>query len=161
MGPFGMLDLFGLDVVRDSYQHDSGIPDPRNLRPKLATYLTSLVEKGAIGMKVGKGFYHYPDPEYGKQKFLEEGGKELDPLKALFTATLIFSGVRLALDDVAEPALIDEAWCVGTRIAHGPFEILKVIGTQQSTALLENYRELFDAATFPAVVAYLQKLPPR
>ena len=161
MGPFGMLDLFGLDVVRDSYQHDSGIPDPRNLRPKLATYLTSLVDKGAIGMKVGKGFYHYPDPEYGKQKFLEEGGKELDPLKALFTATLIFSGVRLALDDVAEPALIDEAWCVGTRLAHGPFEILKVIGTQQSTALLENHRELFDAATFPAVVAYLQKLPPR
>jgi hypothetical protein len=35
-----------------------------------------------------------------------------------------------------------------------------VIGTQQSTALLENHRELFDAATFPAVVAYLQKLSP-
>ena len=67
-GPFGLMDRVGLDVVRDIelvYYRESG--DPRDKPPKI---LLDKINKGELGVKTGKGFYTYPDPEYRKPRWL-------------------------------------------------------------------------------------------
>lgn len=62
MGPFGLMDRVGLDVVRDIemvYYQESG--DPRDKPPRI---LLERISRGELGVKTGKGFYTYPNPEY-------------------------------------------------------------------------------------------------
>jgi 3-hydroxybutyryl-CoA dehydrogenase len=73
IGPFGLMDLVGLDVVRDiemEYYHASG--DEKDYPPKL---LLDKIEKGQLGVKTGKGFYTYPNPSFQLQAWLK-GSKE-------------------------------------------------------------------------------------
>jgi 3-hydroxybutyryl-CoA dehydrogenase len=66
-GPFGMMDFVGLDVVYDiemSYYLDSS--DPKDEPPEA---LRKMVEGGELGMKSGKGFYDWSDPEFLKPEF--------------------------------------------------------------------------------------------
>jgi 3-hydroxybutyryl-CoA dehydrogenase len=69
MGPFGLMDAVGLDVVYDIemvYYEDSG--DPKDRPPDL---LKAMVDRGELGAKSGKGFYTYPNPEYERPDFLK------------------------------------------------------------------------------------------
>jgi 3-hydroxybutyryl-CoA dehydrogenase len=62
MGPFGLMDRVGLDVVRDIemvYYRESR--DPRDKPPGI---LLDRISRGELGVKTGKGFYTYPNPEY-------------------------------------------------------------------------------------------------
>jgi 3-hydroxybutyryl-CoA dehydrogenase len=62
MGPFGMMDRVGLDVIRDIemvYYEESGAPS--DAPPGI---LLRKIERGELGVKTGKGFYSYPDPSY-------------------------------------------------------------------------------------------------
>ncbi len=66
--PFGIMDMVGLDVVRDiewSYQRES--LDPTD---KPSTTLLRMIEAGTLGEKTGQGFYSHPDPEYLQSSFL-------------------------------------------------------------------------------------------
>lgn len=68
-GPFGLMDAVGLDVVYDIemvYYNES--KDPKDFPPQA---LKDKVEAGELGVKSGRGFYSYPDPEYTKPEFLE------------------------------------------------------------------------------------------
>ena len=70
-GPFFLMDLVGLDVIlaiERIYFQDSG--DPRDEPP---AELTAMVDRGELGVKSGKGFYPYPDPECGRDDFLLNG----------------------------------------------------------------------------------------
>ena len=70
-GPFFLMDLVGLDViltVERIYFKDSG--DPRDEPPAA---LAAMVERGELGVKSGKGFYTYPDPECARADFLLNG----------------------------------------------------------------------------------------
>jgi 3-hydroxybutyryl-CoA dehydrogenase len=63
-GPFGYMDMVGLDVVLDIervYHAESGLES--DAPPQ---YLIDMVERGELGIKTGKGFYSYPDPAYGR-----------------------------------------------------------------------------------------------
>jgi len=67
-GPFFLMDLVGLDVIRDieiSYYNES--KDPKDLPPKA---LQEKIERNELGVKTGKGFYTYPNPEFGRPDFL-------------------------------------------------------------------------------------------
>ena len=62
MGPFGAMDMAGLDVIRDVemvYYHESG--DPTDAPPPL---LVDKIAAGALGLKTGQGFYTYPHPAF-------------------------------------------------------------------------------------------------
>lgn len=62
IGPFGLMDMVGLDVVLDIeevYHAESG--DPRDAPPHL---LTNKIAAGELGIKTGRGFYRYPNPAY-------------------------------------------------------------------------------------------------
>ena len=68
MGPFGMMDIVGLDVVRDIemvYCQESG--DESDAPPQV---LLDKIAKGQLGVKTGKGFYTYPNPAYQDPTFL-------------------------------------------------------------------------------------------
>jgi 3-hydroxybutyryl-CoA dehydrogenase len=70
-GPFGLMDSVGLDVIYDIemvYYNNS--KDPQDHPPKA---LKQKVEKGELGVKTGRGFYSYPDPEYLQADFLKAG----------------------------------------------------------------------------------------
>lgn len=68
IGPFGMMDGVGLDVVRDVemvYYGESG--DERDRPPR---FLLEKIERGELGVKTGRGFYTYPDPEFRDPSWL-------------------------------------------------------------------------------------------
>ena len=68
-GPFGLMDSVGLDVVYDIemvYYKESR--DPRDRPPKA---LKAMIDRGELGVKTGKGFYTYPDPEFRRPGFLK------------------------------------------------------------------------------------------
>jgi 3-hydroxybutyryl-CoA dehydrogenase len=69
-GPFGMMDMVGLDVVRDIemvYYRESG--DESDAPPKL---LLDKIERGELGIKTGKGFYTHPYPAYQAPGWLKK-----------------------------------------------------------------------------------------
>jgi len=68
-GPFGFMDNVGLDVVYDIemvYYNESR--DPRDYPPPA---LKAKIDRGELGVKSGKGFYQYPNPEYRSPDFLQ------------------------------------------------------------------------------------------
>jgi len=68
-GPFGQMDINGLDItyqVEMSYYHESG--EERDRPPEA---LKEMVDRGDLGVKSGKGFYSYPDPEFANPDFLK------------------------------------------------------------------------------------------
>lgn len=68
IGPFGMMDRVGLDVVRDiemTYYEESG--DESDRPPRL---LLDKVERGELGVKTGRGFYTYPNPMFQDPSWL-------------------------------------------------------------------------------------------
>ncbi len=70
MGPFAMMDQIGLDVVRDIelvYYEESG--DPSDAPPQV---LLDKIAGGELGVKTGKGFYTYPDPDWESPDFLKD-----------------------------------------------------------------------------------------
>jgi 3-hydroxybutyryl-CoA dehydrogenase len=62
VGPFGLMDMIGLDVVRDIelvYYRASG--DVSDAPPHL---LLDKIARGDLGCKTGQGFYSYPHPAF-------------------------------------------------------------------------------------------------
>jgi 3-hydroxybutyryl-CoA dehydrogenase len=71
-GPFGLMDMVGLDVVRDIemvYYGESG--DESDAPPKL---LLDKIAEGELGIKTGKGFYTYPSPVFQDPSWLKGEG---------------------------------------------------------------------------------------
>ncbi len=67
-GPFALMDKVGLDVVHDIekvYYEDS--QDPKDIPPEA---LKEKINRGELGVKSGKGFYTYPNPEFLSSDFL-------------------------------------------------------------------------------------------
>ena len=72
VGPFGIMDMVGLDVVADieaSYAAVATDPEDR-----ASATLHRLIAAGALGEKSGRGFYRHPDAEYLDPEWLREGG---------------------------------------------------------------------------------------
>jgi len=68
-GPFGLMDAVGLDVVYDIemvYYQES--KDPKDHPPEA---LKAKLDRKELGVKSGKGFYTYPNPEYKNPDFLK------------------------------------------------------------------------------------------
>ncbi len=137
MGPFGMMDMFGLNVVYDSAKHRPADPAADAVQPKILAFLDEYLEKGELGMKSGKGFYRYPNPAYNDPGFLEAAGDTSTAYFAM-TSALVRSAVMLVVAGVAEPDEIDRAWTVGMTLDVGPFGILDEMG-------VDNFLELFRA----------------
>ena len=73
-GPFGIMDMVGLDVVADietSYQAVATDPEDRP-----SATLHAKVAEESLGEKTGRGFYTHPGPEYLRPGWLQGGSGE-------------------------------------------------------------------------------------
>jgi len=68
-GPFGIMDAVGLDVVYGIEMVYYNESKARRDHPPAA--LKKMIERNHLGVKTGKGFYTYPNPEFKNPKFLK------------------------------------------------------------------------------------------
>lgn len=69
-GPFGRMDEIGLDVIHHielQYYLESG--DESDKPPQ---FLEEFLAEGRLGVKSGRGFYSYPNPEYKQPGWLRK-----------------------------------------------------------------------------------------
>lgn len=120
LGPFALMDLFGLDVVFDSWQEQRDDPVRQQRQPKVLAYLQTYVDEGRLGRKTGAGFYQYPDAA-----FMQAGFSDIcEPrfIEPLLTA-LFETASKIEAEGVADRADIDRAWRTALGMAQGPFEM--------------------------------------
>lgn len=70
VGPFGLMDSIGLGTVHkvtDYWAEKTDNPKGK----KNAAFLKAYVDKGYLGIKTGKGFYTYPEPEFMEPEFMK------------------------------------------------------------------------------------------
>jgi 3-hydroxybutyryl-CoA dehydrogenase len=74
IGPFGMLDVVGLDTVWHITDYWARTTGDAQLSTN-AAFLRTYLDRGCLGVKSGEGFYRYPDPAYARPGFLESGAR--------------------------------------------------------------------------------------
>jgi enoyl-CoA hydratase/3-hydroxyacyl-CoA dehydrogenase len=136
MGPFGMMDLFGLDLMLDTWKLPS--PDPRReaFRERVVPFLTAYIENGNLGLKSGRGFYDYAAPTFRDPTFVAAAPVSVVASDAM-VSTLVRSALALVEKEVATRADIDLAWKTASGLASGPFEVLEELG-------VDAFREILD-----------------
>lgn len=72
VGPFGILDTIGLETARDINQYWAERLNDPELQHN-ADFLKTYVDRGWLGVKTGRGFYTYPDPDYAQPGFIRGG----------------------------------------------------------------------------------------
>ena len=158
IGPLGILDLIGISLIYDSWldREDEGLIP--GLRPQVLELLRPYVERDELGMRSGCGFYRYPDPVYQQPNFLE-AERERDDLYKPLQLALLGSALVVAASEVAEPAVIDQAWRVGMALQAGPFEILEKMGVVEFRQAFSEHVESgrFDSESARSAIDYLDQ----
>ncbi len=70
VGPFGIMDSIGLETVYKVTDYWAGVKDDPQAKAN-AVFLKTLVDKGNLGVKTGKGFYQYPGASFLNPDFLK------------------------------------------------------------------------------------------
>jgi 3-hydroxybutyryl-CoA dehydrogenase len=70
VGPFGIMDMIGLETVLDITQYWASLLNDPELQQN-ADFVRPYVEQSQLGVKSGRGFYSYPDPDYAREGFVE------------------------------------------------------------------------------------------
>ncbi len=155
MGPFGMIDLFGIDLVITAWRRPGADPWREQLRPRVEPFLASFVDAGHLGMKTGRGFYDYPEPAYQAPGFLDAAVDEA--AADALTTSLICGAAHLARIEVASRGDIDLAWRAATGLDAGPFLIATRLGPQRLRAMVDAQvgRGLVSPAAADEVAAVL------
>ena len=88
--PWGLIDFFGIPLVRDTWQHRDKGDALQAFRSHILESLELMVAGGKLGMKSGSGFYRYPEPAYQQSGFVQ-ACSDL-PASRLLQAVLIAQG---------------------------------------------------------------------
>lgn len=123
MGPFGMMDMFGLNLIYDGWNKKNQDQIDVNIQREVLSFLAPIVGAGRLGMKSGQGFYSYPNPAYSRSDFFKSI-QDNETANYVLTGALTSAACLIASHDVLTPSKIDQAWKVATRLNDGPFEIL-------------------------------------
>ncbi|MEP4148621.1 MAG: 3-hydroxyacyl-CoA dehydrogenase NAD-binding domain-containing protein [Halioglobus sp.] len=156
MGPLGMIDFFGIPLVRDTWQHRNRDDALQLFRDGILGSLESMLADGKLGMKSGAGFYHYPEPDYQQPGFLN--ARSDSSVSGILQAVLIAHGVILAADEIAKPVDIDRAWCIGTHLVRGPFQLLAESGREAFELELSKLlnMKLIDSADVSRMLTWIK-----
>jgi 3-hydroxyacyl-CoA dehydrogenase len=137
VGPFGLMDLFGIDVVYDSWTRPR--PGDEAQQADILSLLTPYIDTHSLGVKTGQGFYSYPNPAYADLEFTVKDVPSSHIRELLMTAFLS-SAVTLSDSEVAEPAKIDEAWRLTFSVGYGPLAQAQQLGSGELGRLCKQAR---------------------
>lgn len=70
IGIFGMLDGIGLDTIWHVMESNAKISGDPGAQQFADEFKRNYIDKGWLGLKSGRGFYTYPDPEFERPEFL-------------------------------------------------------------------------------------------
>jgi len=171
MGPFELIDLIGLDVnlsVARSFYAQGG--EPERWRP--SPIQESLVAKGDLGRKSGRGFYDYSDPpltvspvpshRVARERSVGDGELTLDPdelaeidpaapaIVPRLVAQIVNEAAFALEEEVGSPEDMDTAMRLGFNWPRGPIELTALIGAPRAVTLLEELRAKRGEAYAPA-----------
>ena len=135
MGPFGMMDLFGLNLINDSWTYVEGQTNKERLRPAILALLQPYLERGALGMAAGEGFYSYPEPAYQQPAFRKvlDGDEER---YCSLAAMVVANALAVIVNGVVPAAQADRAWRVGMGVQKVPSSMLQDVGEQRLREIL-------------------------
>lgn len=156
IGPFGLMDFFGLNIIYDSWQEVK--PERAHLQDKVLSFLSPYIEKNNLGVKTGEGFYTYPQPQYQEADFIDPE-QDLSAIYQPLRCVLIANAIFIAHKNVAEPADIDRAWTVSLGLTQGPFAVLDEMGVDAFLEVvvgMEGAEGLLTSKLAGIVAEYLQ-----
>jgi len=159
MGPFGMMDLFGIDVVNYGLQRNDSNAEGRSYKSQVRDFIGAFVSKGELGVKTGVGFYQYPEPEFKSEGFLAPN-KLNDKIIQRLNSAVINAGLLIAAKEVVPAMDVDKAWMVGMFLSSGPFALLKEMDIETFISEPDNFVQLGTITTEEAelVKNYLSHL---
>ncbi len=132
IGPFGLIDFVGLDVVHDvtvgllakAEQTGEELHEQKKMiTDGVIAALRDMIDRGELGFKAGKGFYTYPDPEFQQPAFLE-GVTENKDLSDPLINGILKQAILLVADGVCEVEDVDLSWMLTHSPTIGPFGIM-------------------------------------
>jgi 3-hydroxybutyryl-CoA dehydrogenase len=145
-GPFFMLDNVGLNLIVDIFEHKSKQEDAAGpeIQAAIKDFLRPYIESGNLGVKTGRGFYNYPDPEFIEPEFLA-GVEENKDLSGPMINSVLASALALVAEGYADLEDVDRSWMLTHNPERGPFGTIDSIGLDVVRKNLEE-RALFIEA---------------
>jgi len=151
-GPFGMMDYVGLNVVYDGTQgilkkdEEEGLlrDQKKMIIQGIANNLKEYIERGDLGIKTGKGFYSYPDPEFLNFGFME-GATENKDLSDPIINAILKQSILLVADGICDVEDVDLSWMLTHSPAIGPFGIMDDRGIDLVSRQLKDQAAFLEA----------------
>ena len=145
-GPFYMMDQVGLNVIVDIFENKSQQEDALSpeIQDAIRNFLKPYIESGNLGVKTGKGFYTYPDPEFMESEFLA-GKQENKDLSRPMINSVLASALALAAEGYADLEDVDRSWMLTHNPECGPFGTIDTIGLDVVTGDLEERAVFIEA----------------
>jgi 3-hydroxybutyryl-CoA dehydrogenase len=135
LGPFGIMDMLGLDVIKNSWEGQDKEFRLIEHKEKILNFLSTFIDKNNLGIKTGNGFFNYSSLNVCNDKYNYENIKR-DLYIGLIEASLI-----LLSDRVLKKNAINKAWTYGTNLQKGPFDILAEIGIEKFKMYYQKWIE--------------------
>jgi 3-hydroxybutyryl-CoA dehydrogenase len=159
-GPFGMLDSVGLNLVVDILG-ESAIKE-KAASPEIIAAIGNLlqpnIESGNLGVKTGRGFYEYPDPEFLQPEFVADV-KEDKTLSGPMVSSVLSTALTLVVEGYADPQNVDKSWMLTHSPECGPFGTIDTIGLDVVKKDLQERAEQIEAMMGnPGTVAETTKI---
>ncbi|MBW1848369.1 MAG: hypothetical protein JRI53_10580 [Deltaproteobacteria bacterium] len=131
LGPFGLMDHVGLNVVHDATDgalkkaEEEGLlhDQKKAIMEGVVANLKGYIDRGDLGMKADKGFYSYPDPEFQSAGFLE-GVTENKDLSDPIINAILKQSILLVVDGICDVEDVDLSWMLTHSPEIGPFGIM-------------------------------------
>jgi 3-hydroxybutyryl-CoA dehydrogenase len=158
MGPFGMLDLVGLNVVRDASRASMEREDRDEVMfTQIMGLIEPMIERGDLGMKTGRGFYSYPDPAFSQPEFTV-GYEPIPELEQAMIYAVISQALQLVEEGFATVEDVDRCWMVTHNPQCGPFGMIDREGLEVVKERIEERGRLFEIFAEPArrIAEFLQ-----
>ena len=135
LGPFGIMDMLGLDVIKNSWEEQDKEFRLIEHKEKILNFLSTYIDENNLGIKTGNGFLTYSSLDECNDKYNYENIKR-DLYIGLIEASLILLSAR-----VLKKNAINKAWTYGTNLQKGPFDILAEIGIEKFKMYYQKWIE--------------------
>ncbi len=160
MGPCTMGDMVGWDIIHAA---NKTLAAYYGERFQIPPFLTALVEKKRLGVKVKKGLFDYaktppvPTEDLAPTTKVIDG-KSREVLKQRVLAAIMGEAIRCLDEGVASPTDIDKAMVLGAGLPKGPLSWADQMGLDKVLDLLDELSAAMGSRFWPAPILRINVL---